>query len=237
MVVLQILNKILKDSDMSLVVNNNLTSEMFIEYESEFDYIWNFYNKYGKVPDKETFLNEFKDFNLIDVTENDRFLIDKLNEEFLYFKTVPLIQEVAELLKTNSEEAVNHLLKELPNLTAIQNSEGLDIIQHANIRLEEYNKKLLGDSKAYIPSGFDELDDIFKGFSRGEELVVLFARIGQGKSWVLNKMLSHAWQTGLNVGLISPEMSPSKIGYRFDTLVEHFSNKNLVWRTRSDWLF
>ena len=42
-------------------------------------------------------------------------------------------------------------------------------------------------------------------------------------------MLAHSWQIGYNVGLISPEMSSTKIGYRFDTLVEHFSNKNLNW--------
>lgn len=42
-------------------------------------------------------------------------------------------------------------------------------------------------------------------------------------------MLSHAWQLGYNVGMISPEMSSIKVGYRFDTLVEHLSNKNLVW--------
>ena len=65
-------------------------------------------------------------------------------------------------------------------------------------------------------------------------MVVLFARIDQGKSWRLNKILAHSWQIGYNVGLISPEMSATKIGYRFDTLVNHFSNKNLVWRTKSN---
>lgn len=234
MVVLQILNKVIKNSDMGLIINNNLSKEMFIDYENEFEYIWNFYTAYGKVPDKETFLSEFRDFNLLDVSESDKFLIDKLSEEFLYYKTVPVVQQVAQLLKTNSDDAVNYLLKELPNLSAIQQTEGTDIIEKAYLRLQEYNKKLAGDNKAYIPSGFSELDDIFKGFSKGEELVVLFARIGQGKSWVLNKMLSHAWQVGLNVGLISPEMSASKIGYRFDTLVEHFSNKHLVWGEKED---
>lgn len=234
MVVLQILNKVIKNSDMGLIINNNLSKEMFIDYENEFDYIWNFYTSYGKVPDKETFLSEFKDFNLLDVTESDKFLIDKLSEEFLYYKTVPVVQQVAQLLKTNSDDAVNYLLKELPNLTSIQQTEGTDIIQKADLRLIEYNKKLDGDKKSYVPSGFEELDDIFKGFSKGEELVVLFARIGQGKSWVLNKMLSHAWQVGLNVGLISPEMSANKIGYRFDTLVQHFSNKHLVWGEKED---
>lgn len=230
MVVLQLINKILKTSDMSIIINNNLTKDMFSDYENEFEFINNHFNKYSKVPDKETFLNEFPDFNLIDVTETDKFLIDKLNEEYLYKKTVPVIQQTAELMKTNSEEAVEYLLKEVPQLISIQKTEGIDIIQKADIRYKEYLKKLEGEELKYITTGFEELDTIFKGFAKGEELVVLFARIGQGKSWILNKMLSHSWQIGMNVGLISPEMSSTKIGYRFDTLTEHFSNKNLVWR-------
>lgn len=230
MVVLQIINKIIKTADIDLVTNNNLTKEMFSEYEPEFEFIYNHYNKYGKVPDKETFLNKFPDFNLIEVMESDKYLIDKLNEEYLYKKTVPVIQQTAEIMKTNSEEAVEYLLQEIPNLISIQKTEGVDIIQKADIRYNEYKEKLDGKTINYITTGFEELDTIFKGFAKGEELVVLFARIGQGKSWVLNKMLSHSWQIGMNVGLISPEMSSSKIGYRFDTLTEHFSNKNLVWR-------
>ena len=229
MVVLQILNKIIKSSDMSLIINNNLTREMFLTYEDEFDYINNFYNKYGKVPDKETFLNEFREFQLLEVTESDRFLIDKINEEYLYYKTVPVIQQAAELLKSNSDEAVEYLLEEISNLSKIQKTEGIDIIQKSEIRFKEYQEKLKGKNTKYITTGFEELDNIFKGFARGEELVVLFARIGQGKSWILNKMLSHSWEIGMNVGLISPEMSSTKIGYRFDTLTNHFNNSDLIW--------
>lgn len=236
MVVLQSINKILKTGNFDLVLNNNLSKEMFLQYEDEFEYIDNFYKQYGKVPDKETFLNQFPDFNLIEVTESDKYLIDKINEEYLYFKTVPVVQQVAEKLKSNSDEAVEYLLQEIPKLTSLQRTEGIDIIQNAEKRYNEYQEKLKGKDEQYITTGFEELDTIFKGFNRGEELVVLFARIGQGKSWILNKMLAHSWQIGYNVGLISPEMSATKIGYRFDTLVNHFSNKNLVWRTKSNWL-
>lgn len=234
MVVLQCVNKIIQTSNYDLVLNNNLSKEMFLQYEDEFEFIDNFYKQYGKVPDKETFLNEFPDFNLIEVTESDKYLLDKINEEYLYFKTVPVVQEVAEKLKSNSEDAVEYLLQEIPKLTSLQKTEGIDIVQNAEQRYNEYKEKLNGKDEQYITTGFEELDTIFKGFSRGEELVVLFARIGQGKSWILNKMLAHSWQLGYNVGLISPEMSATKIGYRFDTLTNHFSNKNLVWRTKSN---
>ncbi|NLA24197.1 MAG: hypothetical protein GX879_04445, partial [Bacteroidales bacterium] len=81
----------------------------------------------------------------------------------------------------------------------------------------------------YITTGFEELDDIMKGWAKGEELIVLFARTGQGKTWVLTKSLAHAWQIGNNVGYISPEMGPDRVGYRFDTLYKNFSNRKLIW--------
>lgn len=123
MVVLQTINKILRTSNYDLIQENNLTKEMFLNYEDEFDYIDNFYKQYGKVPDKETFLAQFPDFNLIEVEESDKYLLDKLNEEYLYYKTVPVIQNAAEKLKVNSEDAVEYILKEIPNLTILQKSE------------------------------------------------------------------------------------------------------------------
>ena len=166
MVVLQIINRIIQTSDYNIVLDNNLSKEMFLQYENEFEYIDNFYKQYGKVPDKETFLSQFPDFNLIEVTENDKYLLDKINEEYLYYKTVPVVQEVAEKLKSNSEEAVEFLLQELPKLTSLQKSDGVDIVKNADQRYNEYQEKLKGKDLQYITTGFEELDTIFKGFSK-----------------------------------------------------------------------
>lgn len=166
MVVLQCINKLIKTGNFDLVLNNNLSKEMFLNYEDEFEYIDNFYKQYAKVPDKETFLNQFPEFNLIEVTESDRYLIDKINEEYLYYKTVPVVQNVAEKLKSNSDEAVEYLLQEIPKLTSLQKTEGIDIVQNAEQRFNEYKEKLKGKDEQYITTGFEELDTIFKGFSR-----------------------------------------------------------------------
>lgn len=166
MVILQTLNKIIQTSNFDLILDNNLTREMFLNYEDEFDYIYNFYNQYGKVPDKETFLNQFPDFNLIEVKETDKYLLDKINEEYLYYRTVPVVQTVAEKLKSNSEDAVDYLLQEIPKLVDIQKTEGEDIVKNAYKRYNEYKLKLGGQDKQYISTGFQELDSIFKGFSR-----------------------------------------------------------------------
>ena len=91
-----------------------------------------------------------------------------------------------------------------------------------------FEDKSNNKDKWFIPTGFEELDDIIYGWQCGEEFVVIFARTGIGKSWVLVKTVQHAWEIGKNVGYVSPEMSADKIGYRFDTLNNHFSNMALV---------
>jgi len=229
MITLQILNKVLQTGDIQLITKNALTEEYFVGYEPEFNFIVDHFNKYGKVPDKATFLDKFNDFNLIEVTETDKYLLDTLYEEHLYYKSVEVVQKVAELLKTNANDAVEYLHSQLPNLQIATTTEGTDIISQADERYQIYLEKMNAKNPWYITTGFEELDDILNGWARGEELVVLFARTGQGKSWVLAKTLTHAWQIGNRVGYISPEMSPTKIGYRFDTLFKHFSNRNLVW--------
>lgn len=229
MITLQILNKVIQTGDIQLITKNALTEEYFVGYEPEFNFIMNHFNKYGKVPDKATFLDKFNDFNLIEVAETDKYLLDTLYEEHLYYKSVEVVQKVAELLKTNANDAVEYLHSQLPNLKIATTSEGTDIIKQADERYQIYLKKMNAKNPWYITTGFEELDDILNGWAKGEELVVLFARTGQGKSWVLAKTLTHAWQIGNRVGYISPEMSPTKIGYRFDTLLKNFSNRNLVW--------
>lgn len=231
MISLQIINKVLQTQDFSLVADNSLTAENFVGYEQEFEFIKNHYDTYGKVPDKATFLDKFQDFSLVEVNESDAYLMETLHEEMTYYKSVAVVQKVADLLKVNANDAVEYLRSELPNLEGIgyQQAIGTDIIKHADIRLQAYNEKRNADTPWYITSGFEELDSIINGWAKGEEFVVFFARTGQGKSWVLVKTMTHAWQIGNRVGYISPEMSATKIGYRFDTVFKNFSNRNLLW--------
>lgn len=227
MVQLQVLNKVLTTKDISLLIDNNLTADYFVEYEPEYNFIMSHYDTYKNVPDTETFLSQFPDFELLRVTESDRYLIDTLREEYLYSKSVPVIKKAAELLKADANEASRYLQSELINLTPNYTTPYVDII-HSDNRVKVFAEKSENKESWFIPTGFPELDDIVFGWQQGEELVVIFARTGVGKSWVLVKSMQHAWEIGKNVGYISPEMSPDKIGYRFDTMNNHFSNMALV---------
>ena len=45
---------------------------------------------------------------------------------------------------------------------------------------------------------------------------------------MLLKFLVEAWKQGKRVGLYSGEMNSVKLGYRFDSWFQHFSNRSLV---------
>ena len=227
MVSLQILNRVISTKDISIITDNNLTIDYFLEYEDEYSFIKEHFDNYKNVPDTETFINKFPDFELLEVNESDRYLVDAIREEYLYSKSVPVIKKAAELLKSDSNEASRYLQSELVNLTPNYITPYVDII-HSNSRVEMFEDKSNNKDKWFIPTGFEELDDIIYGWQCGEEFVVIFARTGIGKSWVLVKTVQHAWEIGKNVGYVSPEMSADKIGYRFDTLNNHFSNMALV---------
>ena len=228
MVQLQTISKILETGSNAIVEENFLTSEYFTGYEEQFEFIENHVQKYGNVPDKATFLNAFPDTDLVEVAESDKYLVDTLREELLYQKSVPVLKQMAELLKTDSNAAAEYMANQMAVLQPNYDVGGTDIIAQARKRYEQFQERKKNPKAWRFESGFKELDDLIDGIERKEEFIVIVARTNQGKSWMLEKMSSHVWGLGFNVGYYSAEMSDTKIGFRFDTLTQHYSNRGLM---------
>lgn len=75
-----------------------------------------------------------------------------------------------------------------------------------------------------------EIEEIeYYGFEcDGDHRYLLWDGTLTHNSWLLLKFMSEAWKQGKRVGLYSGEMSHLKLGYRFDALFGHFSNKCLT---------
>ena len=228
MVGLQIISKILETKDFSIIVDNALDSTYFFDYKEEFEFIRDHVEKYGNVPDKSTFNEKFPEIELVEVTESDEYLIDTIREEYLYAQAVPIVNKMADLLRTDANEATEYLIHNLPTLQPQYDLRATDIIGGATERLARYEEKKENPEKWFITTGFQELDELTNGIDREFEYFVIFARTNQCKSWILAKLCAHVWQLGFNVGFVSPEMSPTSIGYRFDTLYKSFSNSALM---------
>lgn len=228
MIQLQVINKILNDSDSSIITLNNLSSDFFSDYRSEFTFIKNHLDTYGNIPDLTTFLNRFSDFEVIKVNESTDYLLKELvkdkNKRFLaenFNKIRNLIMndeidEAFQLVRKASEESID--------TTTLKYT---SILEDTS-RFDSYIEKTKDPSKHFIKTGFRELDLLIGGWDISEELGTIVARTGMGKSWVLLKSAAAAAEQGLRVGIYSGEMSANKVGYRIDTLVAHLANGSLI---------
>ena len=224
----QTINKILDTGDISIITQNNLTEEYFYGYEDEYYFIMDHYDEYGKVPDKLTFLDQFEDFNSFSVNETDEYLYRNLYNQRLYNFVADIWEDAREEILEDPLSAMEKFKQRLENGPKLNIQKGIDIIAKAKERFLELKERATDDRGFYIKTGFEELDTVINGWNRGEELILIFGRTGEGKTWSALKSLLYAWQSGNRVGLISPEMSPSKIGYRLDALMKGFSNTALI---------
>lgn len=224
----QVINYILDTKDTSLIVLNNLTDKYFPDYKDEFNFILNHFRMYGNIPDKETFLNQFPDFELIKVSETPNYLIEELFKEYQrnqLARTFNIVRK--DLLEGNLDKALNTYEKSYEEISTGIALNSVDIFKDTS-RYDAYVERTSDFDKYYVRTGFPELDAILGGWDREEELAVIMARTNQGKSFVALKMALAAAEQGLTVGLYSGEMTERKVGYRLDTLLQHIPNGALI---------
>ena len=221
MVQLQVLNYILANKDPSPIILHNLSAKHFSEYKDEFNFIKNHYDTYGNVPDLETFISTFNDFEVINVTESIDYLIDELFNDYKTRNMAETFNKIRALLMSGkiaeAEEIYKRGVEGLSDGTAIK---CIDLL-HDTSRYDDFIDRSLHPDKYYLTTGFRELDKILGGIDLQEDLGVIIARTNKGKSWILLKMAAAAASAGLRVGLYSGEMTEKKVGYRLDTLLSH----------------
>ena len=225
---LQVLNKILHTKDKSIISLNHLTDDYFSDYKDEFNYIKLHLDKYGNVPDIETFVSVFKDFEVFDVNESTQYLVEELIKDKNTRYLASNFNKIRELLMTNKiDEAIRLYQKSSENMVSPNVFTCVDLLKDTS-RYDDYIERTQDFSKYYITTGLKELDAILGGWDRQEELATIVARTNVGKSWIMLLFATAAVKQGLNVGIYSGEMSERKVGYRFDTLVGHISNGGMT---------
>ena len=214
---------------MSVLINNGIDDSYFSEYAEEYEFFQKHVSNYGKVPDDETVLEKFPGFSLLNVSETDAYIVDKLREERMYNEMVPILNQAAADMQVDSSEAVKNMLPKVQQL--LQTSSfvgGVDIAKNAKSRLDWATKIRNHPGLLGLETGFDLLDEILGGLLPGEDLIVVAGRPGEGKSWTMDKMLAHNWQQGKVILLYSGEMGEYQVGARIDTLITNLSNKGIT---------
>ena len=223
----QVLNKILQTKDYSFITLNNLTAEHFFNYKAEYTFIKTHYDTYRTVPDRLTFLNSFPDFVIQDVNEPDNYLIEQLYNDYNQSYLASRFNGIKKLLEADDTNgAMKYFLESTEKLhigSALQCTE----IMSDTSRYYRYLDIIANQSKYFISTGFPELDKIITGIDRRNENMVIAARTGVGKSWLLLTIAAAAARQHLTVGIYSGEMSVDKVAYRIDTLLGQIDNRKI----------
>lgn len=221
---LQLLNYILNKKDWSVVSLNNLDERYFSDYKTEFNFIKNHIEQFHVIPDKLTFANSFPDFDFIEVNEPVNYLLEELYKEYHQSYLADKFNHIKKMLESGeTDKAVDYFMKSTENIHIGAALTAHDLI-HDTSRYDHYLDMANNKKDYYISTGFPELDKLIFGIDRKNELMVLAARTGIGKSWTLIYMLAAAVKQGLRVGMYSGEMSLDKVGYRFDTIMGNLNN-------------
>ena len=226
MIEVQVINACLGKKDISWLKLNDIDDRYFEKYKEEFKFIVEHESKYGNVPDEVTFAEKFKDFPFEDVFECEAYLIDRIREEYVYNESAAVLNSIAKKLKDgeDSREVVSFMLAKVPELGKSLTFDAKDLIREYDDRYKKYEARSENPEKAFIKTGLAELDAVIGGFDREDELAIIAASTGQGKSWWAMFFGLSAAKQGYNVGYYSGEMPKDQVGWRIDTEFSHISN-------------
>ncbi|MDF2964335.1 MAG: hypothetical protein K0S39_6070 [Paenibacillus sp.] len=201
---LQMLNYVLLHRDFKILEHFKLSDEHFIIQKEPYQYIKSFLKKYGHPPTIETVMNQFQNFELVEL-ENLLKVSEALIEDALHRKTKPLLQAAANLvIEKKTTEAIQKLHQESGQLLKEMNvsTSGYSYVQNAGQRLNNYlnihgrkEGQILG-----ITTGLYPLDIAVNGLEYMDGAVdyfLIFAPTNMGKTLFSSFMLQSGWGMAL----------------------------------------
>ena len=224
-----VLNLIIQTGDYGIIRRNRLEDNLFPAYEDEFTFIIKHYSRYHQIPDKVTFLIEFPDFEWLEISESPEYLTYRLREARMYSLTEPVIKEASEIAREDAIKAVDFLKAKTMEIARemMRDITRQDLIKNADERLKEYEERRERKGLLGITTGIPKLDDLTYGWLKND-FIVISARLNEGKSWVMLFFLMIAWKEGYRPLFFSLENPTILMGFRFDTLYQHWNNIGLM---------
>lgn len=192
------------------------------------------YQKYGVVPNIETIAESYPTLREYLVkarpVEPPQFYADRVIENYVRHGSAEALLKVLPELENNPEETLGRVRQIVGQFDLIQKQ--TPILNLENTARERYD--LYKSEDVYgVKYVWGTLDQATLGAQKGE-LIGLFARPGQGKTWHLLNQAHYAWRADdKRVLLITTEVPPPQMLMRLDALMLHcdynaFKRRNLT---------
>jgi len=192
-------------------------------FEGQYRDLWKwcreYYMEYGESPGKDALLDQHASFEFSDPTEGMPYYADKLRERFTYNTIESAAARIADFMRAErpfkAADAMREALALIDDL-AVEVAD-VDWTQRGEERLEEYKHMKEDDGVSGYATPFPTLNVHTQGI-HDEELILILAQSGVGKTWLQVIMAHKFWQDGLVCLFISNEMASNQIERRLDAL-------------------
>lgn len=211
-----LLLSVVENKNFEILLKNDITEDYFSNTgKLIYHHIEDYLNKYSEYMHVNNILKEF-DIDLdyyssLKLLGNTQFFMDTLKQQH----ASDVIVDKLSALNASSGLIHTQPVEFLKSFDATNDSLKQLLVERKSVNLLDNLDKILQlDRNNVIKTGFKELDDKLIGWNKGEELIILMGRPGQGKSFLGLKFSLAAAIQKYRVGIYSGEMSEEQVQKR-----------------------
>lgn len=193
----------------------DLSRELFLDDEiTLYDYIRLHYRRYGQIPAIAT-VEEELGIEVPEAPETAEYYIRRVNDRRMYSLVRDKFNELKEALRDYDMEGAKDIIDSMRASTRILHSDSdIRTLQEAALDvMREYGMAHENPGVSGVPTGWPRFDNATGGYQPGD-LVTWVARPNQGKTYLMLKQASAAWQFGYSVLVVTMEMTIEQITRR-----------------------
>lgn len=211
------LSAVVRSADVKDLIACGLSQDMFRAFPDEYEWLSKAANRTGKMPGRTAFRSRFPKFTVYR-TDDFELHAEEVREEHAKHMMKSAMSEAAKQISQGDIGKALQLMKEQMIVVAatVDKHNDADIFSSFDDILEEtehqYGRYQQMGSVG-VPTGFETWDNMTGGCKPGE-LVVVAARLGVGKSWVLTRMAKAALAKGHTVQYDALEMTRHQVAMR-----------------------
>jgi len=207
---------------------------MFHSHDEEWQWLEDFQRKYKRTPGREAFKAKFPDFVIRKTSDTEHFC-DEVRQSHVKHMLTEVLSDVAESISDGDiDTAVRTMTSRLVTVQASIGTLGDEDIfsSYQDILLDVRERKERADANgsAGVPSALDVINERLGGYNPGE-LIIWAARLGEGKSWVIQNEASMAAANGYAVVFDALEQTRAQVGMRIHALLSSTYGKQIFQNT------
>lgn len=229
-----LISSVIREGDYKTAVAHGVTEEMFHTYQEEWQWVEAYVQTYKRPPTLNAFRSAFPEFRIYKVKDTGYFA-DEVRRQHANNMLIEVMHKAAELLADGDiETAVKKMTNSAIGIAAtLGTNSDTDIFTDFNDVLADVEgrvRRVKELGSAGIPYGIPTLDK-YTGGSYPGDLIIVGGRLGQGKSWVLQKMATNAAVKGYAVAFNALEQSRAQVTLRVHTLLSSDLGKEVFKNT------